>query len=58
MSFIKVVAAFVKLILGFRINKFGPLQPKLWSISWDFHNLGYLFVCVQILGLISVLISY
>ena len=29
----------------------------LWSISQDYHNLGYLFVCVHILGLISVLIS-
>ena len=48
MFFIEVVVASVNLMLA----HIGPLQLKLWSISWDCHSLGNLFVCVHILGLV------
>ena len=54
MSFIEVVAASMNLMFGFLITRIGPLQPKLWSISQDYRNLGYLSVCVQILGLVFI----
>ena len=49
----EVVAASVNLLLGFRITQIGPLQLKLWSISFPgLPRVRLLFACVQILGLI------
>ena len=53
MFFMEVVSVSVKLMLGFLITQIGPLQLKLWSISFlGLPQLKLLFVCVHILGLI------
>ena len=55
--FIEVVAAFVNLLLGFE-----SINSDLYSPSYGLFPgtaiIGCLVVCVQIFGLISVLISY
>ena len=48
-----------ELDVGFLITQIGPLQPKLWSISRDYH-IGMFICCVRISVLISwiVLVIY
>ena len=49
----EIIAEVVNLMLGFRITQIGPLEFKLWPISFlELSQLRLLTVCVQVLGLI------